>query len=187
MLIIALAIKLDSPWPVLYLQKRVGKNTTPFTFIKFRSMFTHLSVGENYGGEEAWKLKEELMNSEQNVREWVLQKIQNDPRVTKVGRVLRKTSLDELPNLFSVIWWDMSLVWPRPHELFEVEQYKDWQKRVLSIKPGITWYAQIFWRDQLSFDDEATLDLYYIQNRSMFLDLYVLLATLRVVFLDRDT
>ena len=159
----------------------------PFTFMKFRSMYTHLSVGENYGWEEAWKLKQELMKSAQNIRKWELQKIKNDPRVTRVGWFLRKTSFDELPNLFSVLWWDMSLVWPRPHELFEVERYKHRQKRLLSAKPWITWYAQIFGRDTLTFDEEANLDLYYIQNRSIFLDLYVLIATVRVIFLKRDT
>jgi lipopolysaccharide/colanic/teichoic acid biosynthesis glycosyltransferase len=99
-----------------------------------------------------------------------------------VWKFLRKTSLDELPNLFSVITGTMSLVWPRPHLPCEIEKYKDWQKRLLSIKPGITGYAQIFGRDNLSFDDEARLDLYYIQHRSLLMDLYIILRTFGVIF-----
>lgn len=102
-LLVALLIKIDSRGPVFYVQKRVGKNGKLFSFIKFRSMYTHLSTGEKYGGSDAWKLREQLMNSDANVRPGLLSKIANDPRVTPIGRILRKTSLDELPNLFSVL------------------------------------------------------------------------------------
>ncbi len=180
MLLIAIAIKIDSPGPILYTSKRVGRYGKLFTFLKFRSMYTHLSVG--YGGKKADELYQKLIQSNANVRSGVLPKIQNDPRVTRVGRFLRKTSLDELPQLFCVLRGTMSLVGPRPHLPNEVKNYELRQKRLLSIKPGITGYAQVFWRDNLDFDEEAKLDLYYIQNRSLFLDIYIVLATFGVVF-----
>lgn len=181
-LLIALIQKLHTPWPVLYVQKRVGRNGKLFNFIKFRSMYSHLSTGDKYGGKEAEQMYEELINSDANTRKWPLAKIEWDPRVTPFGRFLRKTSLDELPQLFSVLIGDMSLVWPRPHMESEVKKYSAWHTRLLRLKPWITWYAQIFGRDKLNFDQEAKLDLYYTQNRSLFLDLYVLLSTLNVVF-----
>lgn len=185
LLIVAICIKLDSSWPVFYLQMRMWKNKKPFTFIKFRTMFTHLSVGEQYWWDKAMEVYEQLIDSDANTREWILPKIQDDPRVTRVGRFLRKTSLDELPSLFSVIKWDMSLVGPRPHMTREVKQYDAWQERLFSIKPWITWYAQLFGRDQLPFEEEARLDLYYIQNWSLFLDVYVLVSTVKVVLKGR--
>ena len=143
-------------------------------------MYTHLSVW--YGWEEAEKLYKKLIDSDSNKRKWVLPKIENDPRITRVWKFLRKTSLDELPQLFSVFIGTMSLVWPRPHLENEVAKYEPWQKRLLSIKPWITGYAQVFWRDSLSFDQEAKLDLYYIQNRSIRLDIYVIVWTFGVIF-----
>jgi lipopolysaccharide/colanic/teichoic acid biosynthesis glycosyltransferase len=139
-----------------------------------------MSVG--YGGKQADDLYQKLIESDANIRQWVLPKIANDPRVTRVGKFLRKTSLDELPQLFCVFRWTMSLIGPRPHLPDEVKNYELRQKRLLSIKPGITWYAQVFGRDNLDFQEEAKLDLYYIQNRSLFLDAYIILATFGVVF-----
>lgn len=185
LLIIAIAIKVDSSWPVFYVQKRVGKHGKLFNFVKFRSMYTHLSLGEKYGWKKAEKIYKDLINSDQNVRQWELPKIQDDPRVTKVGRFIRKTSLDELPNLFSIIRGDMSIVGPRPHMPNEIENYKPRQKRLLSTKPWMTGYAQVFGRDTLSFDQEARLDLYYIQNRSIRLDIYVIFMTIKVLFKGR--
>ena len=186
MWIIAILIKLNSKWPILYKQKRIGKNGKEFTFFKFRSMYFKDCVGQKYWGEQAEKKRQKLIDSDANIRKGELQKIINDPRVTKIWKIIRKTSLDELPNLFSVIWWNMSLVWPRPHLQVEVKKYKTRQKRLLSIKPGITGYAQIFWRESLIFDDEARLDLYYIQNRSILLDIYILFGTLWVIIRKRD-
>jgi len=180
MLLIGSIIKIDSRWPIFYKSKRVGKYGKLFSFLKFRSMYTHMSVG--YWGKQADELYQKLIQSDANVRQWVLPKIANDPRVTRVGRFLRKTSLDELPQLFCVFVWTMSLVGPRPHLPNEVQNYESRQKRLLSIKPGITWYAQVFGRDSLDFEEEAKLDLYYIQNRSLFLDVYIILATFWVVF-----
>lgn len=182
MMLIALAIKIDSKWPIFFRQKRVGSQWKLFNFIKFRTMYTHMSTGDWYGGKKAEKMYNDLINSHQNVRKGVLPKIQNDPRVTKLGKFLRATSLDELPQLLLIFVGKMSIVGPRPHLPQEVEKYEPWQKRVLSIKPGLTGYAQVFGRDQLSFEEEAKLDLYYIKNRSIFLDVYVILATIRVIF-----
>ncbi len=180
MIILAILIKIDSRGPVIYRSKRVGKYGRLFTFLKFRSMYTHLSIG--YGGAEAEELYKKLINSDANIREWVLPKIHNDPRVTRIGNFIRKTSLDELPQLFCVLRWSMSLIWPRPHLPNEVKNYESRQKRLFSIKPGITGYAQVFGRDGLDFEEEAKLDLYYIQNRNIFLDVYIVFATFGVVF-----
>ena len=180
MIIIAIVIKIDSKWPAIYKSKRVWKWWKLFTFYKFRSMKTEMCVW--YGWKKADELYAKLIASDANNRKWVLPKIKNDPRVTKVWKFLRKTSLDELPQLLQVLWWSMSLVWPRPHLPKEVEQYEQWERRVLSIKPWITWYAQVFGRDNLPFSEEARLDLYYIQNRSLAMDLYVIFATFGVVF-----
>ncbi|MCX6824625.1 MAG: exopolysaccharide biosynthesis polyprenyl glycosylphosphotransferase [candidate division SR1 bacterium] len=180
MVLIAIFIKIDSRGPILYRSKRVGKQGELFSFFKFRTMYTHMSVG--YGGEQADALYQKLIQSDANVRPGVLPKIADDPRVTRLGRFLRKTSLDELPQLFCVLRGTMSLVGPRPHLPSEVKNYELRQKRLLSIKPGITGYAQVFGRDNLDFEEEAKLDLYYIQNRSLFLDAYIILATFGVVF-----
>ncbi|AKH32680.1 UDP-glucose:undecaprenyl-phosphate glucose-1-phosphate transferase [candidate division SR1 bacterium Aalborg_AAW-1] len=182
LLITALAIKLDSKGPIFYRQERVGKNGEHFLFTKFRSMYTHLSVGSGYGGQEAEQLYKDLVNSHANIRKGELPKIKNDPRVTKVGKFIRATSIDELPNLFAVLKGDMSLIGPRPHLPNEIENYKPRQRRVLSIKPGITGYAQIHGRDTLTFDQEATKELEYIQNWSLWLDIYIIFATFGVLF-----
>ena len=180
MLIIAIIIKIDSKWPAIYKSKRVWKWWKLFTFYKFRSMKTEMCVW--YGGKKADEMYAKLIASDSNNRKWVLPKIKDDPRVTRVWKFIRKTSLDELPQLFQVLRWSMSLVGPRPHLPNEVAQYEEWEKRVLSIKPGITGYAQVFGRDNLPFSEEAKLDLYYIQNRSLFMDIYVIFATFGVVF-----
>ncbi len=182
MLIIAIIIKIESKWPIIYKAKRVGQRWQLFTFLKFRSMYSHLSIWDKYGWKDAQELYSKLINSDQNIRSWVLPKINNDPRVTRFWRFIRKVSLDELPQLFCVFMWTMSLVWPRPHLQDEVNNYETRQKRLFSIKPWITGYAQVFGRDALDFDEEAKLDLYYIQHRSVFLDIYILLATRWVVF-----
>ena len=180
MIIIAIVIKIDSKWPAIYKSKRVWLWWKLFTFYKFRTMKTEMCVW--YWWKKADELYAKLIASDANNRKWVLPKIKDDPRVTKVGKFLRKSSLDELPQLFQVLRWSMSLVWPRPHLPKEVEQYEQWERRVLSIKPWITGYAQVFGRDNLPFSEEARLDLYYIQNRSLAMDLYVIFATFGVVF-----
>ena len=181
-LLLMILIKFDSPGPILYMQTRIGKNKQPFRFIKFRSMYTHLSTGEGYGGATARNYERELELSDANIRKGQLMKIQDDPRVTRLGKFLRKYSLDEFPSLRCVLVGDMSLVWPRPHLPHEVAKYDPWHERLFAVKPGITGYAQLYGRDKVPFDEEARLDLRYIQHRSVRLDLYVLFATVKVLF-----
>ena len=112
-------------------------------------------------------------------------KIRNDPRITRIGRFIRKTSLDELPQFYNVLKGEMSLIGPRPHEPEEVAKYERWQKKLLTIKPGVTGLAQISGRSELKFFDEAKLDIYYIENWSPVLDLQILLKTPLVVLIGR--
>ena len=181
-IVVWIIIRLDTKGPVFYHQKRVWKNEKKFTFYKFRTMKVEYSIWENFWWNEAEELYEKLINSKKNIRWNILPKIENDPRVTRFWKILRKTSVDELPSLICVLMWSMSLVWPRPHLPNEVAKYEHRQKRLFSIKPWITGYAQCFGRDENKFTKEAKLDLYYIQNWSIFLDLYVIFATFKVVF-----
>lgn len=143
-------------------------------------MYTHLSTGDKYGGKKADKIYEQLI-THRNTRDHILPKIANDPRVTRVGKILRKTSLDELPQLFNIFGGSMSFVGPRPHLPSEVEKYEPRMRRLLVAKPGLTGYAQVFGRDNLPFTQEAQLDLYYIQHWSLAMDLQVLISTVKVV------
>ncbi len=170
MALIALAIKLDSPGPVLFAQTRVGKDGRPFTMLKFRSMVA-----------DAESRLAEL--EDRNEAVGPLFKIRDDPRRTRVGRFLRRTSLDELPQLINVLRGDMSLVGPRPPLPREVEQYQPWHRRRLSVRPGMTGLPQVSGRSNLTFDEMALLDLYYIQNWSPTLDLMILLRTIPHVLL----
>ena len=168
--IIALAIKLTSKGPVIFRQARGGKNGRPFSMFKFRTMHT-----------DAEMQREELQRF--NVMSGPVFKVENDPRVTAVGRFLRKTSLDELPQLFNVLLGDMSLVGPRPLPMYEVERIEATaHRRRLSMKPGITCLWQISGRNNVtSFDRWVALDLEYIDNWSPLLDVRILLKTIPVV------
>ena len=164
MAVLALAIKLDSPGPVIFRQKRVGAHGQEFVVFKFRSM--------REGADEE---KKRLL--EFNEMNGPLFKMREDPRTTRVGRCLRRFSLDELPQLFNVLRGEMSLVGPRPHTSAEVAQYQDWQRQVLETPPGMTGLAQVSGRSQLSFDEQCLLDIYYIENWSPALDVRILLRT----------
>jgi len=166
--LIALLIRLDSPGPVLYRQTRVGLNGRKFRFYKFRSMV-----------QGAEGLKADL--SAQNRMNGPVFKMEKDPRVTRVGRILRKVSLDELPQLFNVLKGDMSLVGPRPNLPEEVAQYKGWQRRRLSMKPGITGLWQVSGRNLIDFNEWMKLDLEYIDSWSLGLDFKILLKTIPTV------
>jgi len=168
--IIALAIKLTSKGPVIFRQARGGKNGRPFSMFKFRTMRT-----------DAEMQREELQRF--NVMSGPVFKVENDPRVTAIGRFLRKTSLDELPQLFNVLLGDMSLVGPRPLPMYEVERIEATaHRRRLSMKPGITCLWQISGRNNVtSFDRWVALDLEYIDNWSPLLDVRILLKTIPVV------
>jgi exopolysaccharide biosynthesis polyprenyl glycosylphosphotransferase len=172
MLFTALLIKFTTPGPVLFKQKRCGVNNRRFTFYKFRTMVKNAEV-----------LKKYLL--ERNEMDGAAFKIKDDPRITGVGKYLRKFSLDELPQLFNVLLGDMSLVGPRPPLPQEVSRYEDWQRRKLSVKPGITCLWQISGRNEIGFNRWMEMDLEYIDNWSLGLDIQILFKTLPAVFLTK--
>ncbi len=174
-LLIALLIRLDSPGPALYRQERIGENGRPFTMFKFRSMVQDADprVHEAYVTD---LIRRNVSPQAENGGRAVL-KQQQDPRVTRVGRIIRKTSLDELPQLFNVLRGEMSLVGPRPALAYEVAVYKDWHRRRLAALPGITGLWQTVGRNQVSFDDMVRLDIEYIERQSLWFDIAILLRT----------
>lgn len=158
MIIIAVAIKLDSSGPVLFKQQRVGKDGMNFTILKFRTM---------------------VVNAEKMGTG--LDSYVNDSRVTKVGKVLRSTSLDELPQLFNILKCDMSFVGPRPpvtYQPYEFENYPPLGKRRFQVKPGVTGYAQINGRNELSWDEKFKFDSFYVDNKSFWFDLKIFILTI---------
>jgi len=178
MLFMALAIKLDSKGPVFFKYKRVGEKGKPITFLKFRTM-KH--------GTHWMRYDEEFKREHQDLRAGTpMIKFKDDPRITRVGKFLRRFSLDELAQLFLVLIGTMSLVGPRAHEIEEVARYEKEHKRVLDIKPGITGLAQVSGRSDLSFDEEVKLDTFYIENWSLKLDLQILLKTPQAVLRKRE-
>ncbi|MFH1522583.1 MAG: sugar transferase [Patescibacteria group bacterium] len=180
LIVTVILIKLDSRGPVFYLDYRTGQGGKRFLFYKFRSMLTHLCDGEGpsateEGNEILRKLeKDKILNTRQNDP---LHKIKDDPRITRVGKVIRRWSIDELPQLLNVLKGDISLVGPRAHMTLETAKYERRHKKVFTIKPGITGLPQISGRSDLSFEDEVKLDAYYIENWSLLLDLAILLRT----------
>jgi len=180
-LLVALGIKLTSPGKVLYVQDRYGVKGE-FKFFKFRSMHQHLSVGEDYGGADAQKEREKLWS--QNARKGPFLKIKNDPRVTRFGKFIRRTKLDELPQLFNVFNGSMSLVGPRAHVTEEVNLYIKDYRRQFTLKPGITGLAQINQvnNPELSFEDEMRFNTFYIENWSIWLDFSIIFRTIIVLF-----
>jgi len=174
LLLIALAVKLEEPSsPALYTQTRLGKDGKPFRIYKFRSM-----VGD------AEKQLERIKHL--NEMEGAVFKIKNDPRITRVGRFLRKTSLDELPQLFNVVRGDMSLVGPRPPLPEEVERYSGYELLRLQVKPGCTGLWQVSGRNRLHFTEMVEMDLDYIERRSVWLDIKLIARTVVVMFKAKD-
>lgn len=176
-LTIAILVKLSSPGPIFFYQERIGRNGKAFKFYKFRSMF--VNDGED---EERKNMMLEYIKSETFANG---KKIINENRVTEIGKIIRKTSLDELPQLFNVIKGDMSLVGPRPCLPYEFESYASWQKRRVNVLPGCTGVWQVTGRSSVSFKDSIVLDLYYINNMSPWLDLQILLKTIPVMLFAR--
>ncbi|MBI2426659.1 MAG: exopolysaccharide biosynthesis polyprenyl glycosylphosphotransferase, partial [Candidatus Kerfeldbacteria bacterium] len=172
-LLIALVIRLDSRGPVFVRLPRVGESGRLFHIVKFRSMIAG-----------AHAMKSELLEYNER-KDGPLFKMKNDPRVTRIGRMLRRTSIDELPNLMNVLTGQMSLVGPRPHEPEEVKRYERHERKLLSIRPGITGMAQVSGRADLSFAEEVQLDTFYIENWSPRLDLLIFVRTLMVVIRGR--
>lgn len=172
---VALAIKMDSPGPVLFSQVRIGRNGRRFKIYKFRSMYL-----------DAEERKKELEG--QNEIQGLMFKIENDPRITRVGRLIRKTSIDELPQFYNVIKGDMSLVGTRPPTADEFEKYNQYYRRRISMTPGLTGLWQVSGRSEVEdFDDVVKYDLQYIDNWSLTLDMKILLRTVWVVIAGRGS
>ena len=169
---IALWVRRGSPGPAFYRQRRIGYAGEPFTLLKFRTMVA-----------DAELLLADLLT--RNEADGPLFKLRHDPRITRVGRWLRRTSLDELPQLWNVLRGEMSLVGPRPPLPSEVAAYEDWQLDRLEVRPGLTGLWQVSGRSDLSFDDCVRLDLFYIENWSLAYDLYILAKTVPVLISQR--
>lgn len=161
--IIAIAIKIDSKGPVIFNQRRLGKDGEIFEIYKFRTMYVDAPDIRNEDGS--------TFNSD------------NDPRVTKIGNILRKTSLDELAQLFNILKGEMSFIGPRPDLPEQLERYSDNEKRKLNVKPGITGYSQAYYRNSIKAEDKFKNDVFYVDNYSLILDIKILLATVKSVIL----
>ncbi|TKB91080.1 MAG: sugar transferase [Nitrospira sp.] len=180
LLAIAGLVKLSSRGPVLFHQMRIGQMLKPFMMCKFRSMHANADHGihHNY---VSWFITSSDKGQEQDKNK--VFKLTNDPRITPIGHFLRRTSLDELPQLWNVLVGEMSLVGPRPPLWYEVQQYKPWHRhRVLDAKPGITGLWQVTGRSRTTFDEMVRLDLRYARGRSVLTDIKILLATPAAVF-----
>ena len=165
---IAIMIKLDTPGPVFFRQDRVGRHGRVFKFYKFRSMYREA---------ESRKVEMEALNEQKGP----VFKVRSDPRITSVGRFLRQSSLDEIPQIVNVLKGDMSLVGPRPQMPSEVAHYEPWHRVRLEVKPGITCLWQISGRSQLSFDEWMELDVRYVRERGPLTDIMILLKTVPAV------
>lgn len=159
LVLIMLAIKLDTPGPIFFLQERIGKNGRPFRIIKFRTM---------------------IRNATQFGKGIFIEP--GDSRITRLGKILRRFSIDEIPQLINVLRGEMSLIGPRPTLAYQVQQYNNFQKKRLAFKPGITGLAQVRGRNELSWPERIVMDVWYIENWSLVLDLKILLRTVRVIF-----
>ncbi|WP_238480422.1 sugar transferase [Clostridium chrysemydis] len=169
--VVTLLIKYESKGPIIFSQKRVGKNMKEFKMYKFRSMVVN-----------AEELKEKL--AEQNEMSGPMFKMKEDPRVTKIGKFIRKTSIDELPQLFNVLKGEMSLVGPRPSLPKEVKEFEPWMLKRFEVKPGLTCYWQVSGRNNIDFEEWMKLDNKYVDDRSTMLDLKLIFKTFFVLFGD---
>ena len=172
-IIIAIIIKFTSKGPVFFSQKRVGRNGKEFDMYKFRSMVVN-----------AEELKEKL--AAQNEMSGPMFKMKDDPRVTKVGKFIRKTSIDELPQLWNILKGDMSLVGPRPSLPKEVAQFEDWMYKRLEVKPGLTCYWQVSGRNNIDFEDWMKLDIRYVEEKNLWIDIKLICKTVFVLFGDKN-
>ena len=185
MLLVAIIIKLQDNGPIIYKNERIGDNDKKFFVYKFRYMkWEYCITKKNPNFEKALEYEKNLIKNK-SLREGPLYKIKNDPRKTAFGNFIEKYSIDELPQFFNVLKGDISLVGPRPHQEREVEKYKEYHRRLLTIKPGVTGLAQISGRSDLDFEDEYKLDVYYIENWSLWLDVQICLKTVGVLFKRR--
>lgn len=171
--LVALLVYLDDPGPVFYTQTRVGKDGRLFPFYKFRSM----RVGAD-------KMKDQLIQQNES-KDGVIFKMKNDPRITRVGKTLRRFSIDEAPQILNVFLGDLSIVGPRPPIPREVAQYTLEERKRLHIKPGLTCFWQIQGRSDIPFKDQVRLDLHYIASQSVWMDLWIILKTIPAVLLGK--
>lgn len=184
-IIISVLIKIDNPKaPIIYKNRRIWQNGKIFNLYKFRYMKWEYCIKDSYGiesiNDKALTFEESLIKKS-SWRSGPLYKIKNDPRKTKIWTYIEKYSIDEIPQFFNIILWNMSLVWPRPHQPREVNKYSLEQRRLLTIKPWITWMAQVNGRDKNDFIKEARLDIFYIENWSLLLDIKIILKTFSIV------
>ena len=174
LIIVALAIKIEDPkGSIFFSQQRCGKDNKLFPMYKFRSMVSN-----------AEELLEELM--EHNEMDGPVFKIKDDPRITRVGKFIRKTSIDELPQLFNIFMGHMSIVGPRPAIPHEVEEYNDYQRQRLLVKPGLTCIWQVSGRNSIGFDEWMEMDLEYIEKRNLWMDIKLIFKTVGVLFGDEN-
>lgn len=173
LIIVGILIKLESKGPIIFAQRRVGLNGKEFKMYKLRSMVAN-----------AEDLKEKLV--EQNEMSGPMFKIKDDPRITKIGKFIRKTSIDELPQLINVLKGDMSLVGPRPSLPNEVKEFEPWMLRRLEVKPGLTCYWQVMGRNNIDFENWMELDIKYVNERSFWLDIKLIFKTFFVLFGDEN-
>ncbi|MDS0526643.1 exopolysaccharide biosynthesis polyprenyl glycosylphosphotransferase [Clostridium sp. SHJSY1] len=173
LIVVIAAIKLESKGNVVFVQKRVGLKGKEFKMYKFRSMVVN-----------AEELKEKL--KEQNEMTGPMFKMKKDPRITKVGAFIRKTSIDELPQLFNVLKGEMSLVGPRPSLPDEVKEFEPWMMERFSVKPGLTCYWQVSGRNNIGFQEWMQLDVKYVRDKSIFLDIKLILKTFLLLFGDKN-
>ena len=176
-IIISLLIKISSRGPIFFLQERIGKNNIPFKCIKFRTMYP-----------EAKDILHNLLKKDKKIKREFEEthKIKNDPRITTIGKLLRKTSLDELPQFINVLRNEMSIVGPRPIVKDEKKKYGKNLKKVLSIKPGITGLWQVSGRNNLTYKRRVMLDIIYVDNYNLLMDLRILLRTFGVILFPLD-
>ena len=186
--VIMFGILVETGRPIIYHNERVGVRKKLFILYKFRSMYQKDSTGKQFGsaGKTALKKEESLIKA-QSTKGGPIYKIANDPRVTKFGKLLRRWSLDELPQFWNVVKGDMSFVGPRPHQEREVNAYDDSYKQVFAIKPGITGLSQISGRSDLSYEEEMRLDLLYIERWSLFTDLIIIIKTPVIMLLRKGS
>jgi lipopolysaccharide/colanic/teichoic acid biosynthesis glycosyltransferase len=184
MLITAIAIATTSPGPVIFRQKRLGRHGRPFVFYKFRSM-RHNNDDRIHREFVTSLIQGQHERIDQGGAEKPLYKLKSDPRVTRVGRFIRRTSIDELPQLFNVLKGDMSLVGPRPPLPYEVETYQSWHlRRILEVRPGLTGLWQVEGRSKTTFDEMVRMDLRYTRISSLAVDIRILVRTVRAVLKD---
>ena len=176
-IIIALLIKLSSRGPIFFLQERIGKNKKSFNCIKFRTMHP-----------EAEDILENLMKNNKKLKKEFEEthKLKNDPRITNIGKFLRKTSLDEIPQFLNVIKMEMSIIGPRPIVENEIQKYGESYNKVISLKPGITGLWQVSGRNNLSYKRRVNLDCLYVDNMSPLIDLRIIIRTFGVIFFPND-